>query len=77
MNYSKQIGNFQDLLLNHVRKEEIQVTVYLVSGFQIKGLITGFDNYVLLIDSDGKTQMIYKHAISTVVPIKAVDLKFD
>ncbi|MDR1001026.1 MAG: RNA chaperone Hfq [Clostridiales bacterium] len=65
--------NYQDLILNHVRKDNMPVTVFLTSGFQIRGIVKGFDNYVILIDSDNKQQMIYKHAISTVVPLKAIN----
>ncbi len=62
--------NYQDLLLNQVRKENMPVTVFLTSGFQIKGVIKGFDNYVILLEADSKQQMIYKHAISTIIPLK-------
>ena len=62
--------NYQDLILNQVRKDSMPVTVFLTSGFQIRGIIKGFDNYVVLIESENKQQMIYKHAISTVIPLK-------
>lgn len=62
--------NFQDVILNQVRKDHIPVTIFLTNGFQIRGLVKGFDSYVIVIESDGKQQMIYKHAISTVVPLK-------
>ena len=68
----KMSKNLQDLLLNQVRKEGIPVTVFLTSGFQIRGVIKGFDNYVIIIEADGKQQMVYKHAISTVIPLKFV-----
>lgn len=64
------VQNYQELLLNAVRKENIPVTIYLTSGFQIRGNIRAFDNYVIVVESDGKQQMLYKHAISTVVPLK-------
>jgi len=67
-------SNYQDMVLNHVRKEGIPVTVFLISGYQLKGVIKAFDNYVILMDSDGKQQMIYKHAISTVAPSRTVRL---
>ena len=70
---SKQVG-YQDLLLNQVRKENVAVTVFLTNGFQIRGVVTGFDTYVILLDSDGKQQMIYKHAISTIVPIRPIKM---
>jgi len=64
--------NYQDMLLSAVRKENMPVTIYLTSGFQIRGNIRAFDSYVVIVDSDGKQQMVYKHAISTIVPLKAV-----
>jgi len=64
--------HYQDILLNHVRKEGIPVTIFLTNGYQLKGLIKAFDNYVILMDSDGKQQMIYKHAISTIAPSRPV-----
>ena len=60
--------SYQDMILNHVRKENMSVTLYLTNGFQIRGIVKGFDNYVILLESEGKQQMIYKHAVSTVVP---------
>ncbi|WP_028307273.1 RNA chaperone Hfq [Desulfitibacter alkalitolerans] len=66
--------NLQDGFLNQVRKDNIPLTIFLVNGFQIKGLVKGFDNFTVLLDVDGKQQMIYKHAISTLVPSKAVNL---
>ena len=65
--------NLQDIFLNQVRKEHALITVYLVSGYQIKGYVKGFDSYTIVIDSDGKQQMIYKHAVSTIVPNKPVN----
>ena len=65
--------NLQEIFLNQVRKERTAVTVFLVNGFQIKGLVTGFDNFTVVLVAEGRQQMIYKHAISTIVPAKAVD----
>ena len=62
----------QDLFLNETRKEHQLVTVFLMNGFQMKGVITGFDSFVVCLVSDGRQQMIYKHAISTVVPAHPV-----
>jgi host factor-I protein len=67
-------ANIQDLLLNQARKDCVPVTVFLTSGFQMKGTIKGFDNYVIMLDSDGKQQMIYKHAVSTVAPFKNIKI---
>lgn len=66
--------NLQDVLLNQLRKEKILVTVFLTNGFQLKGTIKGFDNFVVMLESEGKQQMIYKHAISTLAPSKPVNL---
>jgi host factor-I protein len=62
----------QDLFLNEIRKEHQLVTVFLMNGFQMKGVITGFDNFIVCLVSEGRQQMIYKHAISTVVPAHPV-----
>nr|WP_302599834.1 RNA chaperone Hfq [uncultured Cellulosilyticum sp.] len=66
--------NLQDVLLNQLRKEKITTTLFLTNGFQLKGTIKGFDNFVVILESEGKQQMIYKHAISTLAPSKAVNL---
>ncbi|NMA83068.1 MAG: RNA chaperone Hfq [Epulopiscium sp.] len=66
--------NLQDVFLNQMRKERIPVTIFLTNGFQLKGTVKGFDNFTVILDSEGKQQMIYKHAISTMVPVKAVSL---
>ena len=68
------IENLQDLFLNDVRKERQLVTVFLMNGFQMKGVITGFDSFVVCLVTEGRLQMIYKHAISTVVPARPVKL---
>ena len=65
--------NLQDMFLNQVRKDNISITVFLVNGFQLKGQVKGFDNYTIILDSEGKQQLIYKHAISTIIPFKAVN----
>lgn len=71
---SKNQLNLQDFLLNQMRKENIAVTVYLVNGFQLKGIIRGFDNFTVVLESEGKQQMIYKHAISTVSPVRPISI---
>ena len=63
--------NIQDNFLNQARKENIVVVIHLVNGFQLKGLVRGFDNFTVILESMGKQQMIYKHAISTITPTKA------
>lgn len=66
--------NLQDTFLNQVRKENLPVTIYLVNGFQLKGLIKGFDNFTVLIEFENRQQMVYKHAISTIMPIRPINL---
>lgn len=66
--------NLQDYLLSKLRRSRMGATVFLVNGFQIRGEIRGFDSFVVVIYSDGKQQMVYKHAISTVVPERAAVL---
>ena len=68
--------NLQDVFLNRVRKDHVPVTVYLTNGFQLRGLVKGFDNFTVILDSEGKQQLVYKHAISTVSPMKAVNIIF-
>ena len=60
----------QDAILQEVRLEKVPVTLFLMNGFQLRGVITGFDSFVVVLVSDGKQQMIYKHAISTLAPIR-------
>ena len=62
--------NLQDAILTEVRKEKVPVTLFLMNGFQLRGTITGFDSFVVVLVTDGKQQMIYKHAISTLAPIR-------
>jgi host factor-I protein len=69
--------NIQDHFLNQLRKENIPVTVYLTNGFQIRGLLRAFDNFTIVIDSEGRQQMVYKHAISTFMPQRPVSLMQD
>lgn len=69
---NKNINNLQDVFLNQARKNKINVSIHLVNGFQLKGFVKGFDNFTIILDSDGKQTMIYKHAVSTVTPAKPV-----
>lgn len=68
------IMNLQDIFLNQARKEKVPVTVFLVNGFQFKGLVNGFDSYVVIMDCDGKRNVVYKHAISTIAPSKTINV---
>lgn len=67
-------GKMQDIFLNELRKNNVFVTVFLMNGFQLKGLIKSYDNYTVLLETEGKQQLIYKHAISTYVPAKSIEL---
>ena len=62
--------NLQEAILKEVRRDKVPVTLFLMNGFQLRGIITGYDNFVVVLVSDGKQQMIYKHAISTLAPMK-------
>lgn len=65
--------NLQDMFLNQVRKEGVQVTVYLTNSVQLRGMVRGFDAFTILLDTQGKpTQLIYKHAVASIVPAKTV-----
>ncbi|SCL82676.1 MULTISPECIES: RNA chaperone Hfq [Tissierellales] len=66
--------NLQDVFLNRVRKENVSITVFLINGYQLRGYVKGFDNYIIILDTDGKQQLIYKHAISTIVPTKVLNV---
>ncbi len=70
----QKVQNLQDLFLNQARRERSQITMFLMNGFQLHGIVRGFDNFTVVLESDGKQQLIYKHAISTVVPPRAIPL---
>ena len=65
--------NLQDIFLNQARKEKQIVTMFLINGFQLRGTVRGFDNFTVVLESEGKQQLIYKHAISTIVPPRTID----
>ncbi|WP_054712077.1 RNA chaperone Hfq [Bacillus sp. JCM 19041] len=67
--------NIQDQFLNQLRKESIPVTVFLLNGFQLRGQVKGFDNFTVIVETEGRQQLVYKHAISTFAPQKNVQLK--
>ena len=68
------VNNLQDIFLNSLRKSKTPVTMFLVKGVKLQGIITWFDNFSVLLRRDGNAQLVYKHAISTVMPAQAVDL---
>ena len=69
--------NHQDAFLNLARRDRLTVTMFLMNGFQLHGVVKGFDGFTVILDSDGKQQLIYKHAISTIVPPKPISLEAD
>ena len=70
-------NNLQDIFLTQARRERRLVTMFLMNGFQMRGVITGYDAFVVVLESDGKQQVIYKHAISTIAPVRPVELTED
>ncbi len=71
----KQVNNLQDIFLNSTRKNKTDITVFLVNGVPIKGRVLSFDNFTILMEVDKKQNLIYKHAISTMVPSKLVQFR--
>ena len=74
MTTTTKTNNLQDIFLTQARRERRSVTMFLMNGFQMRGCITGFDAFTVILTSDGKQQVIYKHAISTIVPERPVPL---
>ncbi len=72
-----QAKNLQDSFLNVARKEKVEITIYLMNGVPIKGRVLSFDNFTILVEVDKKHNMIYKHAVSTIVPIKPLQYRDD
>ena len=66
--------NLQDVILNQARKDRIPLTVFLTNGYQFKGIIRGFDQFIVILETDGKQQLVYKHAISTIVPARQISI---
>ena len=66
--------NLQDVFLNQARKEKNIVTMILINGYQFKGIVKGFDSYVVILDCEGKQEVVYKHAISTIVPSRPINI---
>ena len=66
--------NLQDVFLNQVRKDKVPATFILTNGFQFKGVVKGFDSYVVILESEGKQELVFKHAISTIIPAKPISI---
>jgi host factor-I protein len=73
--HMKKNTNLQDAFLTKSRRQNVPLTVFLVNGFQMRGTVRGFDPFVVLLEVEGRQQMVYKHAISTVVPLSPIDLR--
>ena len=73
---TNKVINLQDSFLNQVRKESVPVVIYLVNGFQLRGAVKGFDNFTVIIENDGKQQLVYKHAISTITPFRPLSAPY-
>ena len=71
---SEKTQNVQDVFLNHLRKNKTPVTIFLVNGVKLQGIVTWFDNFSVLLRRDGHSQLVYKHAISTIMPVTPVQL---
>ena len=67
-------SNLQEIFLTRARKQGTPVTVFLINGFQLRGAVTGFDCFVVVLDTEGKQNLVYKHAISTIIPVKPINL---
>jgi host factor-I protein len=68
-------NNLQDLFLAQIRRSRVNVTLFLMNGFQMRGVVTGYDAFIVVVNTDGKQQVVYKHAISTIVPERPMDLR--
>lgn len=66
--------NLQDVFLNQARKERVAVTIFLMNGYQFKGIVKGFDSYIVILDCEGKQNVVYKHAISTIAPVRSINV---
>lgn len=70
----KQYVNIQDFFLNKARKDNIEINIFLITGFELKGLVKGFDTYTIILEAEGKQRLIYKHAISEIIPLDEIVL---
>ena len=69
--------NLQDTFLNQARRQKILLTAFLTNGFQFKGFVRGFDSFTVVMENEGKQSLVYKHAISTIIPASAIELMAD
>ena len=66
--------NLQDQFLNEARKQNVPLTVFLTNGFQFKGVVRGFDSFTIVLECDGKQNLVFKHAVSTIIPVKQINI---
>ena len=66
--------NLQDVFLNQARKDRLPLTIFLTNGYQFKGIIRGFDQFIVILETEGRQQLVYKHAISTIVPARPISI---
>ncbi|SDM90988.1 RNA chaperone Hfq [Acetanaerobacterium elongatum] len=66
--------NLQDVFLNQARRDKIPLTIFLTNGFQFKGMVKGFDSFTVILDCDGRQNLVYKHAISTIIPARNISI---
>ncbi|MBR6311465.1 MAG: RNA chaperone Hfq [Oscillospiraceae bacterium] len=67
--------NIQDVFLNGARRDRTQITMFLMNGFQMRGTVSAFDSFTVVLESDGKQQLVYKHAISTMIPSRPIEIR--
>ncbi|MBU43757.1 MAG: RNA chaperone Hfq [Spirochaetaceae bacterium] len=68
-------NNIQDMVLNSARKEKMEITIYLMNGVPLKGRVVSFDNFTIVIENDGKQSLVYKHAISTIILARSIQIE--
>ncbi len=71
----KTIINIQDVFLNGARRDRTPITMFLMNGFQMRGTVSAFDSFTVVLESDGKQQLVYKHAISTMIPSRPIEIR--
>ena len=71
------INNLQDNFINETRKKKVPVTIHIVNGFQLKGIVKSFDNFTLLLENEEKQMLVFKHAITTITPARNIELTND
>ena len=73
----QKIMDLQEQFLDQARREKTGLTVFLMNGFQMRGVVTGYDSFTVVLDCEGKQELVYKHAISTIIPVRPTELKME